>query len=97
MLQQIIEYWEVMHSTWAGLLRVSEQELNGSVHAFKAAQMFIPSKVAENNPTSATVDLLKSFTFLDNVTIPDALKAELSIYISKAADDILHQTQWQSL
>ena len=48
--------------------------------------MFVPSKAAGNNPTSATVDLLKSFPFLDNVTILDALKAELSIYLPNAAD-----------
>ena len=71
------------------------QQLNGSVRVFKAAQVFIPSKVAEEKTTSATVDLLKSFPFLNNVIILDALKAELSI--RRVHTEFASNAHWNSL
>lgn len=63
-----------------------ENELVGSVGAFKAAQLFVPSKVTEMQPTSNSVDDLKAFPFLNDLTLLQDLKSELCLYMAKAAD-----------
>ena len=42
-----------------------EDELTDSVEVFKAAQLFVPSKVAEIKLTCDTVDMLKILPFLN--------------------------------
>ena len=60
-------------------------DLHESVLAFKAAQFFLPWKVTEIQPTAASVDELKVYPFLNEQTILDNLKSELSVYMAKAA------------
>ena len=61
-------------------------DLSSSVSAFKAAKLFVPSKIVEMKPTAAEVDSLKAFPFLDCAVLLRNLKAELGIYLAKAAD-----------
>ena len=61
-----------------------ENEMSESVSAFKAAQLFIPWKVAEMQPTAYSVDVLKSFPFLKALPVLGNLKSELNLYLSKA-------------
>ena len=63
-----------------------QHELSSCVSAFKAAQLFVPSKIAEIRPTAAEIDSLKAFPFLSNAVLLQNLKAELSVYLAKAAD-----------
>ena len=59
--------------------------MHESVLAFKAAQFFLPWKVTEIQPTAASVDELKVYPFLNEQTILNNLKSELSVYMAKAA------------
>ena len=58
-----------------------QNDLSESVAAFKAAQLFIPSKVDEMQPTSTEVDSLNSFPFVDDEIIQN-LKTEMSSYVA---------------
>ena len=58
-------------------------DLKCSCDAFKAAELFVPHKVHEMQPTAADIDQLKSF--LDNAHVPHNLKAELSSYLAAAS------------
>ena len=62
-----------------------QQELRGSVAAFKAARLFLHQKVAELNPDAAAVDSLQAFPFFTAPVLAD-LKSELPTYLAKAAD-----------
>ena len=59
-------------------------EMSESVSVFEAAQLFVPWKVAEMQPTAASVHDLKSFPFLNALPVLRNLKSELSLYLSKA-------------
>ena len=52
--------------------------------AFKAARLFSPPRVHEVQPVAADVDLLSVFLFI-NVASVEGLKAELPIYLVRAA------------
>lgn len=60
-------------------------DLSESVSSFKAAQLFLPWKVTETQPTAATVDELKVFPFLNHPDVITNLKSELSVYLATAA------------
>ena len=60
-------------------------DLSESVSVFKAAQLFLPWKVTETQPTAASVDELKVFPFLNDPNILTNLKSELSVYLATAA------------
>ena len=61
-----------------------QNELSGYVRAFKAAQLFVPSKIAEMRPTAAEIDSLGSFPFFSSIILQN-LKAELSLHLAKAS------------
>ena len=60
-------------------------ELKCCCDAFKAAQLFVPHKLHEMQPTAADIDQLKSLPFLDNAHVLHNLKAELSSYLAAAS------------
>ena len=60
-------------------------ELSNSLAAFKAARLFVPSKIHEMKPNVAHIDLLKSFLFLSDQVLEN-LKLELPNYLAKATD-----------
>ena len=61
-------------------------ELGGSVAAFKAARLVWPQKMVEMQPTSIDIDELQTFPFLNESSVLENLKKELSVYLTKAAD-----------
>ena len=85
-LQQWVQYGKLCLKPGLDyFLSKFQHELSGSVAAFKSAQLFIPSKIVEMSPTAAEVDSLKSFPFLNNAVLLQNLKAELGVYLAKAA------------
>ena len=60
--------------------------LKHSLAAFKAARLFSPQKVNLIQPNAAAVGDLAVFPFLNNQAILNDLKAELPLYLAKAAD-----------
>ena len=60
-------------------------ELKCCCDAFKAAQLFVPHKLHEMQPTAAETDQLKSLPFLGNAHVLHNLKAELSSYLAAAS------------
>ena len=74
---QWLQYWTIKFTG----------ELCNVVVAFKAARLFLPSKVNEIKPdASIIINSLKAFPFLDNSSILDGLKEELPSYLAKAED-----------
>ena len=59
-------------------------DLLPAVNAFKAARLFLPSKINDLKPEASTVDTLRSFKFLNNDLVMNELKAELSKYLAVA-------------
>ena len=62
------------------------EELSGSVAAFKAARLFVPSKINEMHTDCTVVDSLQAFPFLSSPLVLTSLKQELPTYLAKAAD-----------
>ncbi len=85
-LQQWVQYGKLCLKPGLDyFLAKFQHKLSSSVSAFKSAQLFIPSKVTEMRPTAAEVGSLKAFSFLNNAVLLQNLKAELGVYLAKAA------------
>ena len=67
-------------------LDMFSEELSGNLVAFKSARLFLPHKVVELKPNASTVDSLQAFTFLNEGSLLQNLKAELPSYLAKATD-----------
>jgi len=61
-----------------------DNDLKPALLAFKAARYFSPSKVSELKPSSADIDWLCKFTFLNSSSVIDGLKTELPQYLASA-------------
>ena len=59
--------------------------LSNSMEIFKAARVFNPQKAVEMQPSATALDCLAVIPFLDALMLQN-LKAELPIYLTKAAD-----------
>jgi hypothetical protein len=82
--QQLVAY---AHScVQPGITYSLQSSLKSSLLVFKAARLFSPQKANLMQPNTAAVDDLAAFPFLNTQTILDDLKAELPLYLAKAAD-----------
>jgi len=73
-----------------------DNDLKPVLMAFKAARYFSPSKVCELKPSSADIDSLCKFTFLNSSSVIDGLKTELPQYLA-SAEGVSHEIdviQW---
>jgi hypothetical protein len=82
--QQLVAYAH-LHTARCSLLSAATT-LKSSLAAFKAARLFSPQKANFMQPNAAAIDDLAVFPFLNNQGIVDDLKAELPLYLAKAAD-----------
>ena len=85
--QQLVAY--ARSCVLPGITYFQEQlqsSLKSSLLVFKAACLFSPQKANLMQPNAAAVDDLAAFPFLNTQTILDDLKAELPLYLAKAAD-----------
>ncbi len=81
--QQLINYaTECIEPAIVYFKQKFEGDLKPIVTAFKYARYFDPAKVSELCPSSADIDQLKAFPFLNNKL--EDLKVELPIYMAKA-------------
>ena len=55
--------------------------------AFKAAQLFVPSKLTKMQPMSSSVDDLKRFSFFNESSVLQDLKSELHLYMADVSPD----------
>jgi len=60
-------------------------ELSNSLAAFKAARLFVPSRIQEMKPDIAHINELKGFAFLSD-QILENLRQELPNFLAKASD-----------
>ena len=85
--QQLIQYAKsCVQPGLEYLSRMFEEDLAGSVAAFKSARYFVPQKIVELKPDSNAINDLMSFPFLNDPTTLVDLKRELPDYLAKAAD-----------
>ena len=61
-------------------------DLLPAVNAFKAARLFLPSRINDLKPEASTVNTLRLFKFLNNDLVMNELKAELPKYLALAED-----------
>ena len=85
-----------MLSTYQYFQSKYDNDLKPVLLAFKAARYFSPSKVSELKPSSADIDWLCKFTFLNSSFVIDGLKTELPQYLA-SAEGVSHEIdviQW---
>ena len=82
--------WTMLKLAYSLALTIKfESELQPAVNAFKAARLFLPSKINDLNPNAAAVEPLRAFKFLDNDRIMNELKSELPTYLAIAEDVVV--------
>ena len=73
-----------MLSTYQYFQSKFDNDLKPALLAFKAARYFSPSKICELKPSSADIDSLCNFIFLNSSSVIDGLKTELPQYLASA-------------
>ena len=82
--QQLIGYAkECVKPAYEYFQQKFNDDLQSVLKAFKAAQLFSPSRVCELRPSTTDIDQLSSFPFIDDATM-DSLKSELPYYMATA-------------
>ena len=61
-------------------------DLKPVLDAFKAACLFSPSKLHKLKPSTADIDCLKAFPFLNSQPAIDGLKSEIPTYMAASED-----------